>query len=216
MELISCQPCDNFPLALGCRGQIKVNVNIKTANKFFMTCSLYYIHLYREVIYVLGKYIRKENKMKRINKFIIKRQDELLEKEGIHSKEELFSMTVVELIERIGESEIDLLLKRLLLDAYDEKKNFIDSSCVDLVKGHQYVLDTFEAYDFNDNLDWFYKITVEDFLNLEDLNLKKIPFLTYYLKYFVNEGQMIEPEYFRYYDDEADCLTFYINPEVIR
>ena len=34
--------------------------------------------------------------------------------------------------------------------------------------------------------------------------------------YFVNEGQMIEPEYFRYYDDAADCYTFYINPEVVR
>jgi hypothetical protein len=77
-------------------------------------------------------------------------------------------------------------------------------------------VNAFEAYDFNDNLDWFYKITVEEFLNLEDLNLKKIPFLTYYLKYFVNEGQMIEPEYFRYYDDAADCYTFYINPEVAR
>lgn len=36
------------------------------------------------------------------------------------------------------------------------------------------------------------------------------------IKYFVNEGQMIEPEYFRYYDDAADCYTFYINPEVVR
>lgn len=154
--------------------------------------------------------------MKRINKVNIQRQNELLEKEGIFSKEELLGMTVVELIERIGEDEIDLLLKRLLLHTYGENKSFIDSSYVNLVTGHQYVLDTFEAYDFNDNLDWFYKITVEEFLNLEDLNLKKIPFLTYYHKYFVNEGQMIEPEYFRYYDDEADCYTFYINPEVVR
>jgi len=154
--------------------------------------------------------------MKRINKVNIQRQNELLEKEGIFSKEELLGMTVVELIERIGENEIDLLLKRLLLHTYGENKSFIDSSYVNLVTGHQYVLDTFEAYDFNDNLDWFYKITVEEFLNLEDLNLKKIPFLTYYHKYFVNEGQMIEPEYFRYYDDEADCYTFYINPEVVR
>jgi len=154
--------------------------------------------------------------MKRINKVNIQRQNELLEKEGIFSKEELLGMTVVELIERIGENEIDLLLKRLLLHTYGENKSFIDSSYVNLVTGHQYVLDTFEAYDFNDNLDWFYKITVEEFLNLEDLNLKKMPFLTYYHKYFVNEGQMIEPEYFRYYDDEADCYTFYINPEVVR
>ena len=154
--------------------------------------------------------------MKRINKVNIQRQNELLEKEGIFSKEELLGMTVVELIERIGEDEIDLLLKRLLLHTYGENKSFIDASYVNLVTGHQYVLDTFEAYDFNDNLDWFYKITVEEFLNLEDLNLKKIPFLTYYHKYFVNEGQMIEPEYFRYYDDEADCYTFYINPEVVR
>lgn len=154
--------------------------------------------------------------MKRINKVNIQRQNELLEKAGIFSKEDLLGMTVVELIERIGENEIDLLLKRLLLHAYGENKSFIDSSYVNLVTGHQYVLDTFEAYDFNDNLDWFYKITVEEFLNLEDLNLKKIPFLTYYHKYFVNEGQMIEPEYFRYYDDAADCYTFYINPEVVR
>lgn len=154
--------------------------------------------------------------MKRINKVNIQRQNELLEKEGIFSKEDLLGMTVVELIERIGENEIDLLLKRLLLHTYGENKSFIDSSYVNLVTGHQYVLDTFEAYDFNDNLDWFYKITVEEFLNLEDLNLKKIPFLTYYHKYFVNEGQMIEPEYFRYYDDAADCYTFYINPEVVR
>ena len=153
--------------------------------------------------------------MKRINKVNIQRQNELLEKEGIFSKEELLGMTVVELIERIGENEIDLLLKRLLLHTYGENKSFIDSSYVNLVTGHQYVLDTFEAYDFNDNLDWFYKITVKEFLNLEDLNLKKIPFLTYYHKYFVNEGQMIEPEYFRYYDDAADCYTFYINPEVV-
>lgn len=154
--------------------------------------------------------------MKRINKVNIQRQNELLEKEGIFSKDELLGMTVVELIERIGENEIDLLLKRLLLYTYGDNKSFIDSSYVNLVTGHQYVLDTFEAYDFNDNLDWFYKITVEEFLNLEDLNLKKIPFLTYYHKYFVNEGQMIEPEYFRYYDDAADCYTFYINPEVVR
>ena len=154
--------------------------------------------------------------MKRINRVNIQRQNELLEREGIFSKEELLGMTVVELIERIGENEIDLLLKRLLLHTYGENKSFIDSSYVNLVTGHQYVLDTFEAYDFNDNLDWFYRITVEEFLNLEDLNLKKIPFLTYYLKYFVNERQMIEPEYFRYYDDAADCYTFYINPEVVR
>lgn len=193
-----------------------MNVNIKTANKFFMTCSLYYIHLYREVIVYSVNTYERIRKMKRINKVNIQRQNELLEKEGIFRKEELLGMTVVELIERIGENEIDLLLKRLLLHTYGENQSFIDSSYVNLVTGHQYVLDTFEAYDFNDNLDWFYKITVEEFLNLEDLNLKKIPFLTYYLKYFVNDGQMIEPEYFRYYDDAADCYTFYINPEVVR
>lgn len=154
--------------------------------------------------------------MKRISNVTVKRQNELLEKEGIFSEDDLLGMTVVELIERIGENEIDPLLKRLLLNSYGKNECFIDSSFIDLSKGHQYVLDTFEAYDFNDNLDWFYKITVEDFLELEDLNLKKIPFLTYYLKYFVNEGEMIEPEYFSYYDDVADCHTFYINPEAVR
>lgn len=62
--------------------------------------------------------------MKRINKVNIQRQNELLEKEGIFSKEDLLGMTVVELIERIGESEIDLLLKRLLLDTYGENRSY--------------------------------------------------------------------------------------------
>lgn len=154
--------------------------------------------------------------MKRINNVIIKRQNEMLEKAGIFSEDELFGMTIVELIELIGESEIDLLLKRLFIKSFSENKSLIDYSTVDLVEGHHYVLEIFEANDFNDNPEWFYKITVEQFLELEDLKLGKIPFLTYYHKYFVNEGQMIEPEYLRYYDDAADCYTFYINPEVVR
>ena len=154
--------------------------------------------------------------MKRINNEIIRKQNELLAKEGLLNKNELLEMTVVELIERIGVNEIDLLLKRLLVESYSDLNNFMDCSCTNLIKGHQYVLDTFEAYDFNDNLEWFYKITVKDFIELEDLSLNKIPFLTYYHKFFVNEGQMIEPEYFRYYDDEVSCYTFYINPEVVR
>ena len=154
--------------------------------------------------------------MKRITEEIIRQQNELLAKEGLLDKNELLGMTVIELIERIGVSEIDLLLKRMLLDSYSGLKNLIDYSCTNLIKGHQYVLDTFEAYAFNDNLDWFYKITVQDFIELEDLTLSKIPYLTYYHKFYVNERQMIEPEYFNYYDESADCYTFYINPEVVR
>lgn len=153
---------------------------------------------------------------KRINKVTIKRQNELLEKEGIFNENELLGMTVVELIERIGESEIDLLLERLFINTFYGTDDCINCGSIDLVDGHQYVLDIFEANDFNENLEWFYKITIEEFLNLEDLRVNKIPFLTYYLKYFVQEGEMIEPEYLRYYDEVSDSYTFYIEPEVVR
>ena len=153
---------------------------------------------------------------KRINKETIKKQDELLEREGVFDLRDLLKITVVELIELIGESEIDSLLERMFINTFYGTDDFVNFGSIDLVDGHQYVLDIFESNDFNDNLEWFYKITIEDFLNLEDLRVNKIPFLTYYLKYFVQEGEMIEPEYLRYYDESSDSYTFYLDPEVIR
>ena len=153
---------------------------------------------------------------KRINKATINRQDELLEREGLFDLKDLLKITVVELIELIGESEIDSLLERMFINTFYGTDDFVNFGSIDLVDGHQYVLDIFEANDFNDNLEWFYKITIEDFLNLEDLRVNKIPFLTYYLKYFAQEGEMIEPEYLRYYDESSDSYTFYLDPEVIR
>lgn len=153
---------------------------------------------------------------KRLNKVTTKRQDEMLEREGIFDLKELLKITVVELIELIGESEIDSLLERMFINEFYGSDDFVNFGSIDLVDGHQYVLDIFESNDFNDNLEWFYKITIEDFLNLEDLRVNKIPFLTYYLKYFVQEGEMIEPEYLRYYDESSDSYTFYLDPEVIR
>lgn len=153
---------------------------------------------------------------KRINKVTIKKQDELLEREGVFDLKDLLKITVVELIELIGESEIDSLLERMFINEFYGTDDFVNFGSIDLVDGHQYVLDIFESNDFNDNLEWFYKITIEDFLYLEDLRVNKIPFLTYYLKYFVQEGEMIEPEYLRYYDESSDSYTFYLDPEVIR
>ena len=153
---------------------------------------------------------------KRINKETIKKQDELLEREGVFDLKDLLKITVVELIELLGESKIDSLLERMFINEFYGSDDFVNFGSIDLVDGHQYVLDIFEANGFNDNLEWFYKITIEDFLNLEDLRVNKIPFLTYYLKYFVQEGEMIEPEYLRYYDESSDSYTFYLDPEVIR
>ena len=59
-------------------------------------------------------------------------------------------------------------------------------------------------------------IVVDDCSKDATVDILKEYSLKYGLKYFVNERHMIEPEYFRYYDDEADCYTFYINPEVVR
>ena len=153
---------------------------------------------------------------KRLNKVTTKRQDEMLEREGIFDLKELLKITVVELIELIGESEIDSLLERMFINEFYGSDDFVNFGSIDLVDGHQYVLDIFESNDFNDNLEWFYKITIEDFLNLEDLRVNKIPFLTYYLKYFVQEGEMVEPEFLRYYDESSDSYTFYLEPEVVR
>lgn len=153
---------------------------------------------------------------KRNNKATINRQDELLEREGVFDLKDLLKITVVELIELIGESEIDSLLERMFINEFYGTDDFVNFGSIDLVDGHQYVLDIFEANDFNDNLEWFYNITIEDFLNLEDLRVNKIPFLTYYLKYFVQEGEMVEPEFLRYYDESSDSYTFYLEPEVVR
>lgn len=153
---------------------------------------------------------------KRINKETIKKQDELLEREGVFDLKDLLKITVVELIELLGESEIDSLLERMFINEFYGSDDFVNFGSIDLVDGHQYVLDIFEANGFNDNLEWFYKITIEDFLNLEDLRVNKIPFLTYYLKYFVQEGEMVEPEFLRYYDESSDSFTFYLEPEVVR
>ena len=121
-----------------------------------------------------------------------------------------------ELIELLGESKIDSLLERMFINEFYGSDDFVNFGSIDLVDGHQYVLDIFESNDFNDNLEWFYKITVEEFLNLEDLRVNKIPFLTYYLKYFVQEGEMLEPQFLRYYDESSDSYTFYLEPEAVR
>lgn len=154
--------------------------------------------------------------MTRNNGTITRRQKGLLKKAGIFSEEELLNITVVELIEKVGENETDMLLKKLLLNSFEGIKDKAGFSSLSLADGHQYVINIFEANGFDENPEWFYKMSVDEFLKLEDLRLNKIPFLTYYHKYFVNEGQMIEPEYFRYYDEAADRYTFYINPEAVR
>ena len=49
--------------------------------------------------------IQKDDSLAKLITFDLVLQNEMLEKEGIFSKEELLGMTVVELIERIGENE---------------------------------------------------------------------------------------------------------------
>lgn len=208
VELMSYQPCDNFPISLGVSWTNKGKGKHKSADRF-MTCSLYYISLIWELRSIHTK--ERMSGMKKIYRENAMRISDLLRNINISTMDELLSMSVVELIEGIGEENTDLVLKKLL-------RRFVGltSSYIELINAHQYVLDIFEANDFNDNLDWFYKITIEEFINLEDLSEAKIPFLTYYHKYFVNEREMIEPEHFSYYDDVSDSYIFYINPEVVR
>lgn len=155
-------------------------------------------------------------KKKRINRVIIRLQNELLEKAGISGKEELLDMSVADLIRRIGNGEIDLLLERLLICLASEESENISSIPLDLADGHQYVSDIFESNGFDINLEWFYDITVKEFLELEDLKPSKIPFLTYYLKRYVELEEMVEPEYLSLYDGNEEKYLFYINMEEAR
>lgn len=155
-------------------------------------------------------------KKKRINRVIIRRQNELLEKAGISGREELLDMSVADLIRQIGNGEIDLLLERLFICLVCEESENISSIPLDLAEGHQYVIDIFESNGFDINLEWFYDITVKEFLELEDLKPNKIPFLTYYLKRYVELEEMSEPEYLSLYDGNEEKYLFYINMEEAR
>lgn len=162
----------------------------------------------------IQKYIGKEKQMndKVKNKEVIAKQYALLRKSGL-SHEKIFEQSVVELIRQVGSDEINSLLQRLYCNANGCDLNATNCFAQNLIDGHQYVIDIFETYGFGCHLEWFYEITVEEFLELEGLELRRIPFLTYYLKKYVESGEMIEPEYLSLYDSDDEKYRFYIDTE---
>lgn len=152
---------------------------------------------------------------KRITNERIIRQLKLLKRAGIHDENDLFSMTVSDLIFAVGNEEIDFLLERLLIEKYyEDYKEAYNHKEPTLAEGHCYVNNIFETNSFNENLSWFYGITVKEFLELEDMIPNKIPFVTYYLKKYVETGEMTEPEYINLYDNRDERYLFYLEMEV--
>ena len=154
--------------------------------------------------------------MKLITNGMVRREKKRLKKAGVSSKNELFDMTVAELIHKVGYFEIDAFLEELVLCSRYEIKEDTRYFPLELVEGHQYVVDIFESNDFMNNPEWFYEITIGEFLELEDLMPNKVPFLTYYLKFYVAFGMMLEPEYVNLYDGKEGKYLFYTNLEEFR
>lgn len=154
--------------------------------------------------------------MKSITKEMVRRQNQRFKEAGVNSKEELFEMTVADLIRKVGYFEIDAFLEELVLCSRYEIEEDTRYVPLELIEGHQYVVDIFESNDFMNNPEWFYEITIGKFLELEDLMPNKVLFLTYYLKSYVEFGTMLEPEYINLYDGKEGKYLFYTNLEAVR
>lgn len=142
--------------------------------------------------------------MKRTSSYAVKKRDEILEMSCIESVYELMNLSVSDTISMIGSDEIDGLLIRLLLEsAYEMYENEYNFRFLDAYEGHQYVCDIFESNGFTENPEWFYEMTVKEFLELEDLIPDNIPFLTERLKRYTEDGVMLIPERYNFCDDES-------------
>lgn len=142
--------------------------------------------------------------MKRTSSYIVKKRDEILEMTCIESVYELMNLSVSDAISMIGSDEIDGLLIRLLLESTHEMyENEYDFRFLDAYEGHQYVCDIFELNGFTENPEWFYEMTVKEFLELEDLIPDNIPFLTERLKRYTEDGVMLIPERYNFCEDES-------------
>lgn len=142
--------------------------------------------------------------MKRTSSYTVKKRDEILEMTCIESVYELMNLSVSDVISMIGSDEIDGLLIRLLLESTHEMyENEYDFRFLDAYEGHQYVCDIFELNGFTENPEWFYEMTVKEFLELEDLIPDNIPFLTERLKRYAEDGVMLIPERYNFCEDES-------------
>lgn len=142
--------------------------------------------------------------MKRTSSYTVKKRDEILEMTCIESVYELMNLSVSDVISMIGSDEIDGLLIRLLLESMHEMyENEYDFRFLDAYEGHQYVCDIFELNGFTENPEWFYEMTVKEFLELEDLIPDNIPFLTERLKRYTEDGVMLIPERYNFCEDES-------------
>lgn len=75
----------------------------------------------------------------------------------------------------------------------------------------EYVNSIFDAYGYEDNPEWFYGITVGDFLDLEFIGTQHIGLLTELLKIFGEENNLNDEVTF---DDKQDIIANF-NDEVL-
>lgn len=159
-------------------------------------------NVYSEILHT-----ERTNKMKTRKEQKLFRQQNLLKGAGIESLYDLMNISVSDLILIIGSHEIDELLESLLTElVYGRYEGDFRNHLLSDYEGHQYVCDVFEANDFNENPEWFYEITVKDFLELDDLSPSNIPFLTDRIKNYVENGTMLIPERYSFCDDE--CYSY--------
>lgn len=152
--------------------------------------------------------------MKRTTKETINRQRNLLNGAGIETMQDIVNVSVAELILIVGPNEIDDLLE-LLLTEFVYGRREVSNSCFSLSEdeGHQYVCDIFDTNGFYENPEWFYEISVKEFLEFEDLMPSNIPFLTDRIKNYVENNIMLIPERYTFCDD--GCYLSYQEMEAV-
>lgn len=88
--------------------------------------------------------------------------------------------------------EMDCLLKALFYEenTWRRKENIIHHASSK--QGREYLREIFYAYDFEENPDWFYKMSIRDFLDLEFIEERLIPYVTALMKDYIEERDLSE------------------------
>lgn len=129
----------------------------------------------------------------------------ILQKDGFEFDTDFEDVPVLGIMLLNGINDIDGILTALYLVANrwkceighepEEKLSDEDST--------EYINSIFEAYGYDENPEWFYGITVKDFLELEFIGTQHIGLLTQLLKAFAEEHGLFSDVMF---EDKQDIL----------
>lgn len=123
-------------------------------------------------------------------------------KAGFYTNEDFDDVPVMGLflLEGIDTEDVDDLLKALYFEENTWRLKIMDILTEATERqGRAYMRDIFDAYSFDENPDWFYKMTVREFLDLESIEERFVPFVTALMKEYLKEQDITS-----YFHDKKD------------